>query len=73
MTQSVIRASTVARFVYVVLVVLTTLTIGASCLGLLSQAVRTARNEDWIRNVNVVIIGGTYILIVRKELSDAFL
>lgn len=58
------NAAAAARLVYLALVIVTGLLLFVSCVFLLSQAVRTAPNKNWTRNVNAVVIGGAYILVV---------
>lgn len=36
-----------------------------SCLAFLSQAVRTDPDGTWIRNFNALIIGASYVIVVR--------
>lgn len=59
------NASTLARFSYFILVLILGLLLLVSCVFLLSQAVRTAPNRSWFGNVNALIVGAAYIVVVR--------
>jgi hypothetical protein len=37
---------------------------GLSCAALISQAVRTSPRRDWIGNLNAVVVGASYIILV---------
>ncbi len=50
---------------YLLLVLLTVCAILLSCVALLSQAVRTSPSRSWSRNINALIIGASYIVVVR--------
>ncbi len=57
----------VLRVLYLLLITLSVVVIGLSCLLLLSQAVRNAPNRDWTSNINALVVGATYILIVSTQ------
>ena len=59
------RWSTVSNIIYVLLVLLTAIFVAVSSAFLLSQAVRTEPNHSFVRNPNVVVIGGAYVVVVR--------
>ncbi|TDL28684.1 hypothetical protein BD410DRAFT_781208 [Rickenella mellea] len=61
--------SAIARFGYLALVLLTFVVVGLSCIGLLSQAIRTSPDRDWNANVNAVVVGGAYVLILAFSLG----
>jgi hypothetical protein len=56
---------TISELSNVLLLLTTTCAIGLSCVGLLSQAVRTAPNQSWKRNDDALIIGASYVVVVR--------
>lgn len=55
------------RLLYLVIVLLIAFLLLISCVFLLSQAVRTSPNQEWAHNVNALIIGASYILVVRYQ------
>lgn len=59
------RRSTVSQICYAILVLITTFFTAISCTLLLSQAVRTAPNRSYVKNVNAVVIGAAYVIMVR--------
>lgn len=62
-----IRLSSLGRLLYLVIVLALAAILLASCVFLLSQAVRTSPNRSWARNVNAVVIGAAYVLVVRSS------
>jgi hypothetical protein len=54
---------------YVLLVLLAACAIGLSCIDLLSQAVRTSANRSWTSNFNTLVIGASYLAVVRPNPS----
>ena len=66
-----IALTTANRLSYFLLILLTGFLALASCVFLLSQAVRTAPNRDWRNNFNALVIGAMYILIVSGSLEYA--
>ena len=52
------------HFLYLFIVLLVALLSLVSVVFLLSQAVRTAPNRNWTKNVNVIVIGAAYVLVV---------
>ena len=73
MFSRVARWSTVSHIIYVLLVLLTAVFVAVSSAFLLSQAVRTEPNRSFVRNPNVVVIGGAYVVVVRpRPLLRAF-
>jgi hypothetical protein len=59
---------TVSEIGNVLLLLTTICAIGLSCVALLSQAVRTAPNRSWHRNYNALVIGASYVIVVRALL-----
>lgn len=55
---------TLSETIYVLFVLFTVVAIALSCAAILSQAVRTSPNQDW-RNSKVLVIGASYLLVVR--------
>ena len=60
-----LKLKDIKPFYYVFLFLAIVIIVGLSCVALLSQAVRTAPNRGWPRNLNALVIGATYVLIVR--------
>ncbi|KAI9062996.1 hypothetical protein FKP32DRAFT_1676886 [Trametes sanguinea] len=63
------RRSTVSQICYGILVLITTFFVAISCALLLSQAVRTAPNRSFVRNVNSVVIGAAYVILLVLSLA----
>ncbi|KAH8114280.1 hypothetical protein DFH11DRAFT_1039637 [Phellopilus nigrolimitatus] len=63
------NASTLARFSYFILVLILGLLLLVSCVFLLSQAVRTAPDRSWFGNVNALIVGAAYIVVLVVSLA----
>ncbi|OBZ79217.1 Fruiting body protein SC7 [Grifola frondosa] len=63
------RGSTLSEISYVILVLLTTFFVALSCALILSQAVRTAPNREWVENFNTVVIGGAYTIVFVLSLG----
>lgn len=61
------NTTTFTRFLYFLIVVLIALIAFVSLIFVFSQAVRTAPNRDWARNVNVIVIGAAYVLVVSPS------
>ncbi|KAG5644723.1 hypothetical protein DXG03_007852 [Asterophora parasitica] len=59
---------TVSKVSYVFLVVIIFVATGLSCAALLSQAVRTSPNQSWKTNVNALVIGASYLIVVVVSL-----
>ena len=55
---------TVSESAYVFLVLLTVVATGLSCAAILSQAVRTSPTRSWSKNINALVIGASYIVLV---------
>lgn len=51
--------------IYLFLVFLLIVTTGLSCAALLGQAVRTSPSQSWKGNANALLIGASYVLVVR--------
>ena len=56
---------TLSEAAYVFLVIVTIVATGLSCAAILSQAVRTSPTESWDRNFNALIVGASYVVLVR--------
>ena len=67
MFSRLFRRSTVSTLCYGILVLITTFFVAISCAFLLSQAARTAPNRGFIKNINAVVIGAAYVLVVRSR------
>ncbi|KAI0778109.1 hypothetical protein BD413DRAFT_600933 [Trametes elegans] len=63
------RRSTVSQACYVLIVLITTFFVAISCALLLSQAVRTAPNRSIKKNVNAVVIGAAYVIVLVLSLA----
>ncbi|KAI0361708.1 hypothetical protein OH77DRAFT_1516640 [Trametes cingulata] len=63
------RRSTVSQICYAVLVLITTFFVAISCALLLSQAVRTAPNRSFVKNINSVVIGAAYVVLLVLSLA----
>ncbi|KAI0639330.1 hypothetical protein C8Q77DRAFT_53763 [Trametes polyzona] len=63
------RRSTVSQICYAAIVLITTFFVAISCALLLSQAVRTAPNRSFVKNVNAVIIGAAYVFMLVISLA----
>ena len=69
MFSRLFRRSTVSTLCYGILVLITTFFVAISCAFLLSQAARTAPNRGFIKNINAVVIGAAYVLVVVLSVS----
>lgn len=67
MFPRVSRRSTVSQICYAILVLITTFFVAISCIFLLSQAARTAPNRSFVKNVNAVVIGAAYVILVSSS------
>lgn len=65
-SRKFIRWRTVSQTVYAFLVLITIVATGLSCATLLSQAVRTAPRQSWKKNVNALVIAGSYLIVVNS-------
>ncbi|KAI8995558.1 hypothetical protein BD414DRAFT_534711 [Trametes punicea] len=63
------RRSTVSQISYVLLVLITTFFVAISCALLLSQAVRTAPHRSFVKNINAVVIGAAYVILLVLSLA----
>lgn len=54
-----------SHLLYLFILLLLAFLLLISGVFLLSQAVRTSPSRTWARNVNALIIGASYILVVR--------
>ncbi|KAF5377525.1 hypothetical protein D9615_005245 [Tricholomella constricta] len=59
---------TVSEVSYGLLVLTTIVAVGLSCAALLAQAVRTSPNQSWSKNVNALVIGGSYTIVLIVSL-----
>jgi len=55
---------TASEGAYVFLVLITIVAAGLSCAAIISQAVRTSPDRSWEKNVNALVIGASYIILV---------
>lgn len=60
-------ARTFSRLLYVFIVLILALLLLISCLFLLSQAVRTSPNHALEKNINALVIGISYIVVVCNK------
>lgn len=58
---------TLSEAAYAFLVIITIVASGLSCAAILSQAVRTSPTESWDRNFNALIVGASYVVLVRSS------
>jgi len=63
---------TLSEAIYVLLVLLITVAVVLSCSAVLSQAVRTSPSQDWTKNSKALVIGASYLLVVRLVLLTSF-
>ena len=66
------RKSAILHAVFYLVGLLTTVFIALACAFVLSQAARTAPNRSFVKNVNAVVIGATYVALVSKAACLAF-
>ncbi|KAF8225014.1 hypothetical protein L208DRAFT_1368619 [Tricholoma matsutake] len=59
---------TASEISYLLLLLTTLAAVGLSCFALLSQAVRTAPNQSWTNNINALVIGASYAIVVVVSL-----
>ena len=67
MFSRLLLRTTVSQLCYVLVVLITAFFVTISCALLLSQAIRNAPNSSFVNNVNAVIIGAAYFLVVRSR------
>ncbi|KAK2461777.1 hypothetical protein APHAL10511_006240 [Amanita phalloides] len=60
---------TMSNVSYALLVLTITTAAALSCTAILSQAVRTAPNRSWSRNLNAVVIGAAYVVVLVVSLT----
>lgn len=58
---------TLSELSYGFTVLITLVAAGLSCAAIISQAVRTSESQSWVGNFNALIIGGSYIILVRPR------
>lgn len=63
-SSRLILLRTVSEASYVLLVLLTIVATGLSCTVLIAQAIRTSPNQSWSKNVNALVIGASYAIVV---------
>ncbi|KAH0590519.1 hypothetical protein H2248_000666 [Termitomyces sp. 'cryptogamus'] len=68
LSSRLISLSTLSNFIYVFLVLVTIVAAGLSCSALLSQAVRTSPTESWKDNINALVIGASYAVVLVASL-----
>lgn len=64
---------TASEITYLVVLLTVLSAVGLSCFALLSQAVRTAPNRSWLKNVNAFVIGASYAIVVIHVFFILFL
>jgi hypothetical protein len=64
-SSKVIR--TISDTTYVLLLLTSVGAIGISCAALLSQAVRTSPTQSWSSDINALVIGASYIIVVGEH------
>lgn len=64
-SSRVILLRTLSETSYFVLLLGTITVTGLSCAALLSQAIRTAPSQSWKANINALVIGASYVIVVR--------
>ncbi|KAH9857843.1 hypothetical protein C2E23DRAFT_801771 [Lenzites betulinus] len=69
MFPRIFRRSTLSPICYAAIVLVTTFFAAISCAFLLSQAVRTAPNRSFVKNVNAVVIGAAYVFMLIMSLA----
>ncbi|KAL1952025.1 hypothetical protein VTO73DRAFT_1174 [Trametes versicolor] len=69
MSPRMTRSSPVSQICYGILVLITTFFTAILCSLHLSQAVRTAPNRSYIKNVNAVVIGAAYVIMLVLSLA----
>lgn len=69
LSSRLILLRTISKVSYVLVVLITIVATGLSCTALLAQAVRTSPNQSWTGNINALIIGASYAIVVRAFLS----
>jgi len=55
---------TISETIYAFVLLLIVVAAGLSCTAIISQAVRTSPRGDWIGNLNAVVVGASYIILV---------
>ncbi|KAH9944448.1 uncharacterized protein BXZ73DRAFT_87344 [Epithele typhae] len=69
MLSRVARWSAVSHLLYVVLVLLIAIFTTISCAFLISQAVRHAPNQSFKQNINVIIVGASYVVLLLVSIA----
>ncbi|GLB36329.1 hypothetical protein LshimejAT787_0306170 [Lyophyllum shimeji] len=59
---------TVSKASYALLVLITIVATLLSCTALLSQAVRTSTDRSWAENINALVIGASYVVVLVVSL-----
>lgn len=57
-------ARLLSTFAYIILLLLTLCATLLSCVALLSQSVRNSPNRVWKNNINALVIGSAYVIVV---------
>ncbi|PPQ76719.1 hypothetical protein CVT26_004380 [Gymnopilus dilepis] len=60
--------ATASELAYLFLILLTVVATGLSCTAILSQAVRTSPSQSWTDNVNALMIGASYLIVLVASL-----
>ncbi|KAF9458192.1 hypothetical protein BDZ94DRAFT_1240172 [Collybia nuda] len=68
LSSRLILLRTASESSYALLILITIVATGLSCAALLSQAVRTAPNQSWAKNVNALVVGASYAVVLIVSL-----
>ncbi|RDB29608.1 hypothetical protein Hypma_015339 [Hypsizygus marmoreus] len=68
LSSRLLLLKTVSKASYALLVLITIVATGLSCTALLAQAVRTAPNQSWAKNVNALVVGASYAVVLIASL-----
>ncbi|KAG6813083.1 hypothetical protein H0H92_014142 [Tricholoma furcatifolium] len=60
--------ATLSNASYIFLVLVTIVATGLSCAALLAQAVRTSPKQTWFDNINALVIGASYVIVLLASL-----
>jgi len=60
--------ATASELAYISLILLTVVATGLSCTAILSQAVRTSPTQSWTDNINALMIGASYLIVLVTSL-----
>jgi len=69
LSSRLIILRTASEISYILLLLTTIAAVGLSCFALLSQAVRTSRSQSWAKNINALVIGASYAIVVTPTFA----